>query len=56
MVESLPCAICGHNVPLDMDHRVVRDEKKRTDDRDRQDDYVLHDRCADAVFDGWSTP
>lgn len=56
MVESLTCAVCGGSVPLDEDHRRVTDEKKRTRDRDEQDDYYLHDRCANAVFDGWRTP
>jgi len=56
MTESLPCAVCGYPVPLDMDHRRVTDKKVSTRDRDDQDDYYLHERCADAVFDGWRTP
>jgi predicted nucleic acid-binding Zn ribbon protein len=56
MPESLICAVCGHPVPLDQDHRVVTDEKKRMRDRNEQDDYVVHDRCANAIFDGWKTP
>jgi len=56
MVETLPCAVCGHRVSLDEDHRTVTDEKKRMRDRDEQDEYVLHDRCAEAVFEGWRTP
>lgn len=56
MVESLTCAVCGHSVALDEDHRRVTDEKKRMRDRDEQDEYVLHLRCADAIFEGWSRP
>ena len=56
MVESLPCAVCRRPVPLDEDHRQVTDEKKRMRDRDEQDEYVLHDDCARAVFEGWRTP
>jgi len=56
MRESLTCAVCGRSVALDQDHRKVTDEKKRTRDRDEQTDYVLHDRCATAVFEGWWSP
>ncbi len=56
MPESLPCAVCGERVALDEDHRRVTDEKRRMRDRDEQDDYVLHDRCAEAVFGGWWSP
>lgn len=54
--ESLTCAVCGGSVALDEDHRVVRDEKKRTQDRNEQDEFILHDRCANAVFEGWWSP
>lgn len=56
MVESLACAICGGPVALDSDHRYVTVEKKRMRDRNEQDEYILHDLCARAVFDGWRTP
>jgi len=55
-VESVICAVCGQQVALDEDHRVVTDEAKRMRDRDKQEDYVLHLRCADAVFEGWCSP
>ncbi len=56
MTESLTCAVCGFSVPLDEDHTVVKVHKKRTDDRDDRDDYVVHDRCARSFFEGWSRP
>jgi hypothetical protein len=55
-VESLTCAVCGYAVPLDGDHTTVRVDKKRTNDRDGRDDYVVHDSCARSVFEGWSRP
>ncbi|MUV57209.1 hypothetical protein SAMN04487947_0422 [Halogeometricum rufum] len=56
MVDSLTCAVCGGSVPLDEDHHYVTDEKKRMHDRDEQDEFVLHDRCARATFEGWWSP
>jgi len=56
MPESLTCAVCGHSVALDEDHHYVTDEMKRMRDRDEQDEFVLHDLCADAIFEGWYRP
>lgn len=56
MTESLPCAVCGHSVPLDMDYVTVLATTKRIRDRDEQDDYVLHEECARSALEGWSTP
>lgn len=55
-VESLPCAVCGFSVPLDEDHTTVQVDKKRTNDRDGRDDYVVHDSCARSTFEGWTSP
>lgn len=56
MVESLTCAVCGGSVPLDQDHTYVTVEKNRMHDRDEQDEFVLHGRCAHAAFEGWRSP
>ncbi len=56
MTETLTCGVCGERVSLDSDHHVVTDEITRMRDRDEQDEFVLHDRCATAVFEGWWSP
>ena len=55
-MDSATCAVCGRSVPLDGDHAKVTVETVRMRDRNEMDDYVLHDLCALAVFEGWSTP
>jgi hypothetical protein len=55
-MDSVTCAVCGGSVPLDQDHARVNVETVRTRDRNDVDDYVLHDLCALAVFEGWSSP
>jgi len=50
------CGVCGRSVAPDTDHVRVEVEKKRMDDRDDQDEYYLHQRCAMTVFGGWESP
>ena len=55
-VESLPCAVCGDPVPLDLDHTEVEVENVRTTDRNALETFYLHDECARSTFEGWSRP
>lgn len=43
-VESVTCEECGEPVPLDDDHGHIVLKKVRTNVRDGQEDYYLHDR------------
>ena len=56
MTDSLPCAICGESVPLDMDYIVVSREARNVGDRNQMETYYLHKRCASSVTRGWSEP
>lgn len=54
--DTLTCAVCGQRVHPDDDHTMVEMTHKRPDDEDAHDDYMLHDRCQQAVFAGWRSP
>lgn len=54
--DTLTCAVCSRVVHPDDDHTVVNLTHVRPGDEDAQDDYILHDRCQQAVFAGWRSP
>lgn len=56
MTDSLPCAICGESVPLDLDYVAIQKESRHIDSRDEMVTYYLHERCASSVTRGWSEP
>ncbi len=50
------CAVCRRQVAPDQDHVRIEVETVRTRDRNEQDSYVMHARCADSVLSGWGRP
>jgi hypothetical protein len=50
------CGLCDHTVYLDDDHVEVDAETVWFDDRNETDTFLLHVRCADLIFSGWSDP
>lgn len=52
-MNPLPtCPVCGHDVEPDGTHAEV--EVTTEVQEERPEEYVLHRRCAGAVFGGWS--
>jgi hypothetical protein len=52
-MNTLPtCPVCGHDVEPDGTHGEV--EVTTEVQEERPEEYILHRRCAEAVFGGWS--
>jgi hypothetical protein len=55
-METVYCAICRQDVPLDKDHVKIDAEFERMDDRNGRDDYTVHVGCWRSISDGWMKP
>jgi hypothetical protein len=52
-MDTLPtCPVCGHDVEPDGTHAEVS-VNMEVAEQPEDDEYVLHRRCASAVFGGW---
>ena len=52
-MNALPtCPVCGHTVEPDGTHGEVQVATEVQEER--PEEYILHRRCAKAVFGGWS--
>lgn len=47
------CAVCGRDVAPDTDHVEVVVQHRRMEDRDEEETYYLHDRCAWNTLGSW---
>ncbi len=50
------CEICGESVPMDLDHVGIAAEYVHTDDRNAQDDYLVHIECWNHHTVEWIDP
>jgi hypothetical protein len=55
-MSSPYCAICGNHVPRDRDYVSVLGTHKLINDRNEQDDYILHRECWNNLTEGWELP
>lgn len=50
------CAVCGATIDPGNDHVKIDKERIRIGDRNEQDQYFLHGRCAQRVIGNWERP
>jgi len=55
-IETVTCARCGGQVPLDVDHGEAELKTIHMDDRDERDDYSLCMDCTRRIKSEWNAP
>lgn len=56
MTDTIYCAVCGGRFSPDTDHVQLDAEKKRQQDRNEQEMWILHPECYRRLTEGWMTP